>query len=375
MKSCSDFRDNICAYIDNELSADERASFEKHLEVCPECKKETEEMSMIIGLCADIPLKELPSDFSSELHAKLVAVAQRQDDKIISINKSRKFKFTRTIASIAASMLIIFLAGTFYKYGINMPKGMKAEADYSSAQESEINAMADGAEQKSTEAAAGILAAGGAEKDDSAYAMDAMPEAPMTSPMPDGLDRSCTFDDSREKAALGRKQMAVAETASKKYSTITLLTDDPDSEVSKIRQVALSNNAEIMEDRSTAYESSDIKTFSLQVTSDEQKTELNIKLPYSQYDRFVEVLKETYGIAALQVGAFVTEDMTEILNTNISISNEIDNQIQELRKTNNEKNAETIKELQERKEGVDSLIEEIRLGSDEVFINIFINKK
>ncbi len=378
MKNCSDFRDNICAYIDNELAADERNSFEKHLEICPECKRETEEMRCIFGLCADIPLKELPCDFSSELHTKLVAVAERQDNKIIPIKKSKSYKITSAVASIAASLLIIFLAGNFYKYGINAPKGTSSDSAYSLDQNNEINPAAGMLDQETAKEDGGLFSkAMSEEANDTVSALDGKPEAALFADMYEESDRSYAFEESRELAIAGRKQMAMPETASIKYSSITLMADDPASEVSKIRQIALSNNADVIENKSLDDESSDsITAFSLPPASEaEQKTELNIKIQHSQYDRFIEELKEIYGIADLQVGAFVAEDMSEILSTNISISNDIDNQIQELRKNDSEENTEEIKKLQSDKESVDNLIEEIRLGSDEVTVNIYINKK
>ena len=39
MINCRECVDFILAYLDNELSEDERAQFQKHLDMCPPCKK------------------------------------------------------------------------------------------------------------------------------------------------------------------------------------------------------------------------------------------------------------------------------------------------------------------------------------------------
>ena len=49
MASCFDTRENICAYIDNVLDADERRSFEEHIRDCRDCRRELEEMKRIAG--------------------------------------------------------------------------------------------------------------------------------------------------------------------------------------------------------------------------------------------------------------------------------------------------------------------------------------
>jgi len=375
MRNCSDFRDNICAYIDNELAAAEKEAFEKHLETCSECRKETEEMRAIIGLCESLPLRELPPDFSSELHAKLVAVAKRQDDKVISIRKPGKFKFTRTVVSVAASVLIIFIAGIFYRFGINAPKEMTGGTAYMNEQNAQQNMIAKAAGQKA-DAGAGMASAEVQEEAPVLYS-GSMAESVLAPGETTDSNRSVAPEASREMAIAEIKQRDVPETASKNYSTIILLADDPASEETEIRKIALSNSAMIIEEASQE-ESVDthlMHTLSSPEDRRGQGAQLNIRIQYSQYDKFVEELKGKYGVADLQVGAFVSEDMTEVLNTNISISNDLGNRIVELRKKGGEANAEEIRKLMNEKEKVDNQIEDLRLGSDEVIVNIYINKK
>ena len=78
MLSCKEIRENIVAYIDDELNENERRLFEEHVLGCKECSRELDEMKQVIGLCTDMPLLELPPDFKENLHEKLTAVADEQ---------------------------------------------------------------------------------------------------------------------------------------------------------------------------------------------------------------------------------------------------------------------------------------------------------
>jgi hypothetical protein len=106
MHACKDIKDLITKYLENEMENDERISFEKHIDSCESCKEELEDIKSMINLCSEIEDEELPEDFSSRLHDKLILEKEIQD-------KSKKLiynnKYFRIAVSIAAMFLIVLL--------------------------------------------------------------------------------------------------------------------------------------------------------------------------------------------------------------------------------------------------------------------------
>ena len=380
MTSCLIARENISAYIDDELNADERHSFEEHVNSCKECREELNEFLKIAKLCKDLPQQELPADFKVELHEKLLAVAAREDGKVRSIKKPRSFFFTKTFASIAAGIILIFIAGNFYRYGIFSPMTSKDSVNSTamtneqpSEKMAEDNINVQFSEARQGEA---TVAAKSEPRSFGASAADA--SEGIT------IDRSVTVEE-RESAIIGSVKMKVVETAVNKASTITILADDTEALSEKVMSLALDNSGEMKEDSADTNNGEAGLSLATTTTSDvllRGKTDnemsqesFNFVIPAAQYSQFVTDINTAFGEANIQAGAFVTEDMTEVLNSSIAKTIEIDNLIQELQGKDIEKNSEEIKKLETQKDTIDSQIEEIRLGNDFVNVTVFINKK
>jgi anti-sigma factor RsiW len=58
--NCDYCKDKLSAFIDNELSTEERFQMEEHLKTCPSCAQEAETLSQIAVLMGGIP-EETPS--------------------------------------------------------------------------------------------------------------------------------------------------------------------------------------------------------------------------------------------------------------------------------------------------------------------------
>ena len=74
MKNCTEVRNLISLYIDDELSKAELEEFNEHINSCSHCRAELEEIKTIVRLCRDIDEVELPANFKLELHEKLVEI-------------------------------------------------------------------------------------------------------------------------------------------------------------------------------------------------------------------------------------------------------------------------------------------------------------
>lgn len=380
MTSCLKVKENICAYIDNELCAEERLSLEEHISNCPSCKSELDDLAAIVEICTNLPQQELPADFSAKLHEKLLAAAVRQVRDTKGIRRTKGFLLTRTLASIAAGALLIFLAGNFIRFGLLSPK-MKAENTQISADmaaEAQAEPAAGAEDGNSGISVSRIESETAADQNAVNFSMAANDAESLE------IDRSATTQD-REGAAY-ITGMPDAEDVSSKLSTIAITADETEGTAEKVRMLAADNNGEETDIYSF---SSDVMKSSPQETpmavqpkgadrnygGGQSQTELRFVFPKTHFDQFTTVLIDTFGAANVQMGAIVTEDMTETVNSMIKESENIDIRLQELQDEDAVKNSDEISRLKEKKEAVDSSVEAIRIGSDLVCVTVYINRK
>ncbi|NJD03333.1 MAG: hypothetical protein FIA99_12245, partial [Ruminiclostridium sp.] len=115
MKKCSEIKELISLYIDDELETDERREFEEHTDSCGECRDELDELTRIIGLCRITEEEELPVDFRIELHQKLLEVQKQSKEVKPVFYNTRYFKL---FSSVAAVFLLVFLIKGFYDFDL-----------------------------------------------------------------------------------------------------------------------------------------------------------------------------------------------------------------------------------------------------------------
>ncbi len=199
-----------------------------------------------------------------------------------------------------------------------------------------------------------------------------------------GADRSAAVQN--REAAVGQLAAgAGTETVNSRLSTITVSAEDPNTFIDKIKSLAVANNAEIVDNQLTVTFSESM-TAAKQANADQTVTaadyaggpeqqRLYFTMPDTQYEQFATALNNEFGAANVQVGAFVTEDMTEPLNRAIKESNALDNRMQELEKEDSTKNASKMEDLKAQKEAADKRIDELRLGNDFVNVTILVNGK
>lgn len=367
MTGCVNVRDNICAYIDNELNEEEKLSFEEHIQNCSECSRELEEMKRIVGLCTSLPQKELPDDFSAELHERLLAVAERQ--KSNTVHRAKGFALTRRIASIAAGVLLIFLAVNFVKFG-RTPS--KTSDNIATTTDILMEAEASDAIREDVRAA-GIADA----VDDTADGNAAADEAQLY--FSTTFNESNSVDVDRSADALDREitkaamEKAETEKVYKKMSTVTITADEPEQMAETIRVLAEGNGGEEAADSELTEPDERIEmAFSSSVG---RQVQLQFVFHQVSYERFLDVLNDALGASNVQMGAFVSEDVTETLNSMIVESEAIDIRFSELQKRNGEADSDEIDNLRMQKEKIDSQIEKMRLDSDLVSVTVYINQK
>ncbi len=435
MINCKNFRENICAYIDNELNIKERLSFDEHVNNCSDCKRELDEMIRIVALCTELPQQELPVDFKAGLHEKLTAVAGRQENKVISIKKPRGFLFLKTFASVAAALLLVLLAGGVYKFGWFSPEKMHDFANTTALSMKKPEAPMDAAVAATYGSDSNVEIAGGTVTQSKEFSAPAIVQSPAKAAATDETPEVNRSAAVQNRIAAASEKTAGIESVNSRISTITVSADDPDKLVEKIKTLAIANNAEIVDNTKK------VLTFSQNTTAEKQnindhgimadaaadnagkagnatgnttgnatgsttgnvtgnatsnatgnatgnatsnsagnagsplQKQLVFNISGIQYEQFVSALNKEFGVANVQTGAFVTEDMTISLNSAIADSNEADNRIQELQKEDGTKNASEIEKLKARKEAADKRIDELRLGNDFVYVTVLINGK
>lgn len=375
MTSCLNTRDNICAYIDQELNEEEKLCFEEHISNCSGCRRDLEEMTRIVGLCTRLPQQELPADFTAELHEKLLAVADRQVRDSRNIWKKKGFLFTRTVASIAAGVLLIFLAGNFVKYGLNSSKTADSAAPQSA--DMAMAAEAPSAAKLDIESGSNGVARAELEADGAAIADDAVTHFSMSVDESKSVevDRSATIEE--REASMYTGGMAAGETVYYRMSTVTITADEPEEMAQTVKVLAAGNGGE--EAAATMLKIQDANAESIEVRFNEAiagvQTPLRFVFQQNSYDRFITVLNDALGAANVQMGAFVTEDVTDTINSMIKESEAADERLQELQKKNKSEDSEEINRLKTQKETIEAKIEKMRLDSDIVTVTIYINKK
>jgi len=375
MTSCLNARDNICAYIDQELNEEEKLCFEEHIKKCGACRRELEEMTRIVGLCTGLPQQELPADFSAELHEKLLAVAGRQTRDSKSIWKKKGFVLTRTVASIAAGILLIFLAGNFVRLGLYSGK----TADSAAPQSANMSMAAEAPlEEKSAmeseyygDAGAGMEAGGAATADDvvTHFSMSVDESKSVE------VDRSATKEE--REASMSLIRAAAGETVYSRMSTVTITADEPEEITQTVKVLAAGNGGEEAAASMLKTQDADVERIETRFSEAIAGTQAPLRFVFQQnsYDKFITVLNDALGAANVQMGAFVTEDVTDRLNSMISESETIDGRLQELQNKNKGSDNKEITELKKQKEAIDAQIEEMRLDSDLVKVTVYINKK
>ena len=122
---CDDYKELISLYFDKELDEKEEKELFEHLTNCPSCRKEFEELKVVMDMLGEIEEEELPEDFHNEVMAKIKAEAKP---------KKKKTPWAR-YTSIAASICAVFIVGgAVFATGFMGMGGSQFAADAASPQ-------------------------------------------------------------------------------------------------------------------------------------------------------------------------------------------------------------------------------------------------
>lgn len=126
---CEKLLEMISPYLDGELQESEREEFLAHMEQCPQCKKEVEELEQLLHDFSEIPEVELPEGFHEELMVKI------KDSVVvpISIQKKKNTPWRKIIAVAAVFAIVVIVGGGMQE----LSKGTKKPLQQSSVADGE----------------------------------------------------------------------------------------------------------------------------------------------------------------------------------------------------------------------------------------------
>jgi len=109
---CRQFRYNISAYIDGILDDSMISGMEKHIDECPQCRKEYEAILEIKEMCGKLPTVDLPFGFHERFSERL-----RREGRNNMFNVFRKIN-KKAMVGLAAALVLV-LAGALVMGGLD----------------------------------------------------------------------------------------------------------------------------------------------------------------------------------------------------------------------------------------------------------------
>ncbi len=135
MENCDKFLEQISAYIDNELSTEDRIKFEEHLKNCSDCEKKYIEILEIVNDLNSVPEIELPENFHNEFMNKLVIEQNKKkdirfyflEDILKSINRKQVFAAGAVFAALTLFFVTLSSINSGDKYDKENPVAVAEE--------------------------------------------------------------------------------------------------------------------------------------------------------------------------------------------------------------------------------------------------------
>ncbi len=157
---CNESRQLLWSYLTNELSDSETKQIEQHLQGCPSCRQEAEELSQVLSsFHEDIPL---PAAFTETLHEKLVAVSHEMATKEPSFKERlgrsiKELPGSRGFRTLAPALVCLVLVVSVFHSGLfdtwNSADKILTDSDVSTPVSTSTPALSKGsgsAQQKTT---------------------------------------------------------------------------------------------------------------------------------------------------------------------------------------------------------------------------------
>ena len=108
--NCNNYEDKIISYIENELTAEEKAKFKSELDTNPDLRAQYDEMKNILISLNKMPKAEASSDFMVKLNLKIDNHESKATNKIgMFLNKIINYDYFPQISVGIASLVCLFI--------------------------------------------------------------------------------------------------------------------------------------------------------------------------------------------------------------------------------------------------------------------------
>ena len=113
--NCNNYEDKIISYIENELTAEERAQFKSELDNNPDLKVQYDEMRNILISLNKMPKAEASSDFMVKLNSKIDNHESQLTNKIGSFfERIMNYDYLPQLSIGIASFVCLFVVTYFW---------------------------------------------------------------------------------------------------------------------------------------------------------------------------------------------------------------------------------------------------------------------
>ena len=142
MKYCENFAALLDPFVDGELSPDEMARVQAHLDACPACRAYVDDAMAIRAAFPDAEDTPVPDGFSESVMARIRAETVSQ--------KRKNRPWLKALASLAACCAIVLLAAPMFAHG-SKTEAAPAEAPAAAASTERAMGFANTAEETPAE--------------------------------------------------------------------------------------------------------------------------------------------------------------------------------------------------------------------------------
>lgn len=120
--NCNKVKENLSSYIDNMLSEEEHKALELHLESCPECQQELEDLKQTIAILSSLEEITPPASFRRELREKLEKSINNEQKKSSFFNGLiskwlKNLKSSAVVPVTISLILLIVIMPSFFNRG------------------------------------------------------------------------------------------------------------------------------------------------------------------------------------------------------------------------------------------------------------------
>jgi hypothetical protein len=124
---CHEINELLSAYFDGMLDPPDRTKVDRHLNGCPACRAELEDLSLVVGLVSALPLVEPPVEFRPGLRLKLENL--KPPGSAPGVIKKLVAGRWSTMVALAASFLLVFgIAGAWPQLASRFDTGKQETA-------------------------------------------------------------------------------------------------------------------------------------------------------------------------------------------------------------------------------------------------------